>query len=165
MEAADGLDATVLLAEDGPLAARLRDAGASVEVMPLEESARDLKRAELRVGRAQAHAAVTLAGYVGRLRARLRELQPDLVHTYSLKSGLYGSIAARLARRPVIWNLQDQLSPDYLPRRAVRPMRAVVSTLPSGLVAPSRDDPRGGWAPRSAGAPYGCHPLPDPDAG
>lgn len=132
------VEATVLLAEDGPLADPLREAGAMVEILPMSEAARGLKRRELRAGVAPARAAAHAGGYAWRLAARLRELGPDLVHANSLKSGLYGSLAARLARRPVIWHLHDRLAPDYLPARAVRPMRALAATAPSGLVAPSR---------------------------
>src|SRR5215211_1501209 len=136
--AADDVDATVVLAENGPLVGLLEDAGARVEIMPLDEHARGLTREEIRPGRAQLGAALEVARYVGRLRRRLRELQPDLVHTHSLKAGVYGSLAARLARVPVIWHLQDRLAADYLPRPVVPPMRLLASTLPSALVVPSR---------------------------
>ena len=39
---------------------------------------------------------------VRRLRAMLRELGPDVVHTHQSKAGVLGRIAARLARTPVI---------------------------------------------------------------
>jgi glycosyltransferase involved in cell wall biosynthesis len=136
--AADSVDATVVLAEDGPLVGPLKDAGARVEILPLDERARGMTRGEIRPGRDQAQAAMEVARYVRRLRGRLRELQPDLVHTHSLKAGVYGSLAARLAGVPVIWHLQDRLAPDYLPPRLVRPMRLLASTLPSALLVPSR---------------------------
>src|SRR5262245_16534086 len=100
--ATDTVDATVILAEDGPLVQPLEEAGARVEILPLAESARGLKRDEVRPGRAQAGAAMEVARYVGRLRARLRQLRPDLVHTHSLKAGVYGGLAARLAGLPVV---------------------------------------------------------------
>jgi glycosyltransferase involved in cell wall biosynthesis len=136
--AADQVDATVILAEDGPLVQPLEEAGARVEVLRLAEYARGLKKEDVRPGRAQAAAALEVARYVGRLRRRLRQLQPDLVHTHSLKAGVYGGLAARAAGMPVIWHLQDRLAPDYLPRAAVPPMRFLASTLPSALIVPSR---------------------------
>jgi glycosyltransferase involved in cell wall biosynthesis len=73
------------------------------------------------------------------------------VHTNSLKSGLYGSIAARMARVPVIWHLHDRLADDYLPRRAVTFMQRAVRALPTALVTNSEatlatvpQTPRGG---------------------
>ena len=136
--ATDQVEATVVLAEDGPLVGLLEEAGARVEVLPLAEHARGLKKEQVRPGRAQAAAAAELARYVRRLRGRLRQLRPDLVHTHSLKAGVYGGLAARLAGVPVVWHLQDRLAPDYLPRTAVRPMRLLASTLPSALIVPSR---------------------------
>ena len=41
----------------------------------------------------------TRSTYVARLALRLRTLRPDLVHTNSLKAGVYGSLAARARRR------------------------------------------------------------------
>ena len=50
---------------------------------------------------------------------RLRYLNPDLIHTNSLKAHVYGTLAARLVRRPVVWHLHDRLSEDYLPSAAI----------------------------------------------
>lgn len=137
IEAADGLEPTVLLAEDGPLVEALEAAGARVEVMPLPERARGLKRTELRPGATQALASVDIARYVGRLRTRLKELDPDVVGAISLKAGTYGAVAARLAGVPLVWHLHDQISSTYISRVAVRPMRLMIATLPSAVIAPS----------------------------
>jgi glycosyltransferase involved in cell wall biosynthesis len=83
-------------------------------------------------------AASTIA-YTVRLTRRLRQLKPDLVHTNSLKSGYYGSVAARLARRPVIWHLRDRLAEDYLPRRAVWLTRVAVRSLPDLVICNSAE--------------------------
>lgn len=132
------VEATVLLAEDGPLAGALREAGARVEVLPLAPDARDLRRAEVGLGGDALRAGAEVLRYSGRVARRVRELDPDLLHAVSLKAGIYGSLAARLTRRPLVWQLADQLSPDYLPARIVPVMRAVVSVAPSGLVVPSQ---------------------------
>ncbi len=138
VEAAEDIDITVLLAEDGPLVAALADAGARVEVMPLDERARDLKRNEVRVGIDQARAAADIARYVLRVRRRLVELGPDVISAISLKAGTYGAPAARLAGVPLVWHLHDQLTSEYIARQAVLPMRAIVGTLPSAIIAPSQ---------------------------
>jgi glycosyltransferase involved in cell wall biosynthesis len=127
----------VILAEDGPLAGALREAGARVEVLPLAPVARDVRRNEIRAGRKQAVAAALVAAYVPRVAARLRALSPDLVQTISLKSGVYGSLAARITGIPVLWHLHDNLSDDYLSPRTAATMRRVVTTLPNALAAPS----------------------------
>jgi glycosyltransferase involved in cell wall biosynthesis len=137
IEAADGLESTVLLAEDGPLVEALVSAGARVEVMPLPERARGLKRTELRPGARQARAAIDIARYIGRLRTRLRQLDPDVIGAISLKAGTYGVVAARLAGIPLVWHLHDQINSSYISRTAVRPMRLLIATLPSAVIAPS----------------------------
>jgi len=131
------VDAHVILAQDGPLVGRLRGAGISVEVLALAEHARALRRAKLRP-RDLPVSSLVAAGYVIRLTARLRALQPDLVHTYSLKAGVYGTIAARLARLPVVWHLHDRIAPDYLPRFGVRLVRSLVRRVPQAVIANSR---------------------------
>lgn len=132
------LEATVILAEDGELVERLAATGARVEVMPLVEEVRGMRRGEIRPGIRQARAAAEVARYTGRLRRRLRELRPDLVHTTSLKASVYGIFAARAAGLPVLWHLHDRLASDYLPGAVVPPIRLLAATAPSALVAPSR---------------------------
>ena len=75
--------------------------------------------------------------YVARLARRLRELRPALVHTNSLKAGVYGSLAARAAGVPVIWHARDRIAEDYLPRPAVRLVRGLIGRLPHGVIANS----------------------------
>ena len=138
IEATDELQATVLLAEDGPLVAALEQAGARVEVLPLSERARTLKRSELQAGRTQIAAALEFARYVGRIRQRLVKLKPDVVSTISLKAGIYGTSAARLAGLPVVFHLHDQIAAKSVARPAVLPTRLVIGTLPSAVIAPSQ---------------------------
>jgi glycosyltransferase involved in cell wall biosynthesis len=128
----------VVLAEDGDLVGALRDAGARVDVLALEEGARSLRRSELALGRRQLAAGGALGRYILALRALLRDVRPDLVHTVSLKAGVYGSTAARLGGVPVVWHLHDHLTAGYLPARAIAPMRALAGWWPSGLLVPSR---------------------------
>ena len=127
----------VILAEDGPLRAALESAGASVEILPLSKSARDFRRADASTGFSAARALLLTALYTVRLARRLRTLKPDLVHTNSLKSGYYGSIAAKLARLPVVWHLHDRLADDYLPRRAAQVTRFALLHLPDLVVCAS----------------------------
>jgi glycosyltransferase involved in cell wall biosynthesis len=135
---ADEMEATVILAEDGPFVEALHKAGARVEIMPLAERARGLKRNEVRAGLNQALAATDVARYIRRLRARLVQLQPDIVDAISLKAGTYGALAARLASVPMVWHVQDQVTSSYLSRQAVLPVRALISTLPSAVITPSK---------------------------
>lgn len=129
--------AHVILAEDGPLRERLEAAGATVEVLPLPSGARDVDRSSA-VGLGGLRAGAATAAYTLRVARRLRQLRPDVVHTNSLKAGYYGTVAARLARVPVVWHVRDRIADDYLPGPAVRLTRALLRRLPDVVVANSR---------------------------
>ncbi len=163
--AAPEVESTVLLAEDGPLVAGLEAAGARVEVVPLPERARGMKRTDVRPGSAQLAAATDIARYIETLRRRLKQLRPDIISTISLKAGAYGVLAGRLSRIPVVWHLHDQIDPSYLAKQAVAPMRALIGTLPSAVISPSRTtlETVGRFRPgvRRAVIP---HPIPMPPA-
>lgn len=135
IEALPDVDAHVILAEDGPLVPALESAGATVEVLELDAATREQPRDQLRLR----SSAVDTAKYVLRLARRIRQLQPDVVHTNSLKAGYYGSLASRLARVPVVWHVHDRIAEDYLPRRAVQVTRSALRVLPHVVVANSRD--------------------------
>lgn len=133
-----GVEAHVILAEHGPLVDRLEALGVSVEVLAMAERARGLRRHEVGPGRAGGVGAGLTLAYTAKLARRLRRLRPDLVHTNSLKSALYGGAAARLAGVPVVWHLRDRVAADYLPAGAVAMVRAAALVLPSAILANSR---------------------------
>jgi glycosyltransferase involved in cell wall biosynthesis len=134
----DRVNPHVILGEDGPLVGELHLAGISTEVLPFGDVARRLRKASVLTGAITPRIAATTAAYVARLAARLRHLRPDLVHTNSLKAGVYGSLAANLAGIPVIWHVRDRISEDYLPRPAVSLVRRMSRHLASAVVANSR---------------------------
>jgi glycosyltransferase involved in cell wall biosynthesis len=146
------VDAHVILAEDGPLVERLIRVGISVEVLPLGERTRDLHRAEIEPGRRLVMPALASALYAARLARRLRRLEPDLVHTNSLKAALYGGLAGRMAGVPVIWHIRDRIADDYLPSTSVRLVHRLARTLPTALIANSQTTLRtfGGSRPTAA---------------
>ncbi len=129
----------VILGEDGPLAGRLQQAGVSVEVLPLAPSARDLRRDSVRVGLGAAAplSALHTLTYIARLALRLRALRADIVHTNSLKAGVYGSLAAKAAGVPVVWHVRDRIAADYIPRTAVWLVRTLIRHLADGVIANS----------------------------
>jgi glycosyltransferase involved in cell wall biosynthesis len=144
----------VILGEDGPLADRLQKAGVSVEVLPIAPAARDLRREAVGPRATPPMVALNTLGYVVRLALRLRGLRADLVHTNSLKAGVYGSLAARLAGVPVVWHVRDRIAEDYIPAAAVRLVRILVRNLADGVIAnsdatlqtvPSADRARPSW--------------------
>ena len=127
----------VILGEDGPLVTQLHLAGISTEVLPLGDAARELRKERVTGRGVSARSAAAAAGYVARLAARLRRLRPDLVHTNSLKAGVYGSLAARLAGVPMVWHVRDRIADDYLPPQAVWLVRVLSRRLASAVVANS----------------------------
>ncbi|MEA2217154.1 MAG: hypothetical protein QOK19_2715 [Solirubrobacteraceae bacterium] len=133
----EGVNAHVILGEEGLLAERLQQAGVSVEVLALNASTRDLRRDAVRLAGSAPAATLQTLAYSVRLARRLRALRPDLVHTNSLKSGVYGGIAARAAGVPLVWHLRDRVAEDYLPRAGVRLMRAAIAGLADGVIANS----------------------------
>ncbi len=138
LPALDGVEAHVILAEDGPLADRLARAGIPVELLPMGRRARSLSREQVGLRASAGAGAVVAVGYAAHLARRLRQLEPDLVHTNSLKAAVYGGLAARLVGLPVVWHLRDRIAPDYLPRPAVALVKALAQVLPSAVVANSR---------------------------
>jgi glycosyltransferase involved in cell wall biosynthesis len=127
----------VILGEEGPLAERLTQAGVSAEVLPIAPAARDLRRDTVRPGATSPLTALHTLAYIARLATRLRSLDADLVHTNSLKAGVYGSIAAKLAGVPLVWHVRDRIADDYLPPAAVRLVQLLIRGLADGVIANS----------------------------
>jgi glycosyltransferase involved in cell wall biosynthesis len=131
------VDPHVILGEDGPLADRLQQAGVSVEVLPIAASARDVRRDTVRLGATSPSSALHTLAYIVRLARRLRTLDADLVHTNSLKAGVYGSLAAKAAGIPLVWHVRDRIADDYIPPAAVHLVRTLIRHLADGVVANS----------------------------
>ena len=129
------VDAHVILGEDGPLVSRLLNAGISVEVLSMPKRARKVHRDELSVRTFPILGALDASLYTIRVAVRLRKLRPDLVHTNSLKAGIYGSVACRLSGIPVIWHVSDRIAEDYIPARAASTVRRLIRALPSAVIA------------------------------
>lgn len=133
------VEVTVVLFADGPLAGRLRDAGVAVRVLPLDPRIAQTDRAA--AGRSAVGAARSAAAtlpFVARLARLLRDLQPDVVHTTSLKADVIGLPAARLARRPLVWHVHDRIAEDYLPAPVARALRVLARRGPRHVVVNSR---------------------------
>jgi glycosyltransferase involved in cell wall biosynthesis len=133
-----GVDAQVILAEDGPLVAELRAHDIAVEVLPLAPRARDLRRESMTSGRLPARSALAAARHVWQLSRRLHALRPDVVHTNTLKAAIYGGAAGRVARVPVVWHVRDRIAPDYLPAQAVTTIRLLARVLPTAIITNSK---------------------------
>lgn len=131
------VNAHVVLAEDGPLVGWLQRSGISVEVLPLDVTARRLARDKVRPTALPIATVAHTSSYVARLARRLRALEPDVVHCNSLKACMYGSLAARAAGLPVVWHARDRMADDYLPAAAARAVRGLYRVAPSAAIANS----------------------------
>jgi len=138
LPALDEIDPVVILGENGPLADALRQRAIAVRVVPMPDTTRTLPRGAVVPGLNAVRAALSSLAYAVRLARLLRALEVDLVATNSLKSSLYGGIAGRLARLPVVWHVRDRIADDYLPGSAVALVRLAVRVLPTAVIANSR---------------------------
>lgn len=135
----DRVEAHVVLGEDGPLHAALRDAGATVHILPMVDSLRDTRKESVRPGAMGLATLRQSVDYLRGLRTLLRRIDPDVVHTNSLKASLIGGVAARTARLPVLWHIRDRISDDYLPRPAVWLVRGLSFLVPATIVVNSHE--------------------------
>jgi len=92
-----------------PWARKARDEGYEVHVTALKTGDEDLVRQEgfpfhKIAGQDRGQNPVTELGLFGRLVRLLRRLEPDIAHFITLRSVLYGSIAARLVGVPAVLN-------------------------------------------------------------
>jgi glycosyltransferase involved in cell wall biosynthesis len=129
-----------ILAEDGPLVGALEADGVSVIVLPMGDGVRTVRRRELSgLGAAMpmARNAWRMLRYAWELRTLLRQAGADIVHVYTMKSVVYGGVAGRLARVPVVWHLHNRIASDWLPAPAVLVMRGLSYVLPSTVVCVS----------------------------
>jgi glycosyltransferase involved in cell wall biosynthesis len=139
ISALDEVECHVILAEDGPVVDLLARQGVSTEVLPLGAATRRFGRHRVAIGSVRAAGAgIDATAYGVRLAKRLRALRPDLVDAHTLKALLYGTVATRLARTPLLWHLHDRLADDYLPPAAGRLVRAVARRGTCGIVANSK---------------------------
>ncbi len=129
------VDAHVILGEDGPLAARLRAIPVHVEILPLPVRTITLERSRALLPGWRS--LLDVARYVLSLRARLRALRPDLLHTNSLKADVIGAVAGRLARVPQVWHARDVTDPPYMGRTTAALVRTVARLGSSAVIANS----------------------------
>jgi len=134
----EDVEAHTVLFSDGPLAATLRARGHPVEILPLSPALATTDRhAAGRSPLVAARNAARVLPFAIRLGRHLRRLNPDVVHTTSLKADLIGIPAAWIARRPLVWHVHDRVSPDYLPAPLVRLLRLLARLVPRHVVVNS----------------------------
>jgi glycosyltransferase involved in cell wall biosynthesis len=141
------IDPLIILAEDGALAERLRENGMDVRIIPLDESIRSRGRNAVNLGAPAA--AFKLLAYGRKLAPLLKAEKVDCVHTNSLKSALYGAIAAKIAGVPLIWHIRDHIGAPYLKPIVAKGIRLLSRLLPNGVIANSHSTLNALELPRS----------------
>ena len=129
----------VALASPGPLVDALRAIDVDTHVVPLDPRVREARKDALGPGGLAVRVCQlgTLARYARELAAFARAERADLLYANSLKSDLYGALAGRRARVPVIWHVRDRIETDDLPAPAVWLMRCLARRWPACVVANS----------------------------
>ena len=117
----------VILGEDGPLAARAREHGAEVHLLPFPQEL-------ARLGDSGQAGRVALAGrlmsttpsalrYRFQLRSLLGRLKPDLIHTNGFKMHVLGASAKPLGAA-LVWHIHDYISSRPVMARLMRRLAA-----------------------------------------
>jgi glycosyltransferase involved in cell wall biosynthesis len=128
-----------LLFADGPLRQRLEDAGVETHVIELDPRVTRVRKDSLGLNTLlRFRDLFTSASFVRKLVRFVRSQQIDLVHTNSLKSDILGGVAARIARKPLIWHVRDRIAADYLPKPVVFLFQRLSRVVPDIVIANSR---------------------------
>lgn len=138
----------IIVFADGPLRLAAERLGAVVHVVPLPPRLAGLGDTQLRgAGRAgtlarlgwtAAAAAPGLWDFVRRLRATLRRIAPDLIHSNGQKAHALTALA-RPAGVPVLWHLHDFASERPVMARVLNRLRGGVRTCVAISAAVGRD--------------------------
>ncbi|MGC4083748.1 MAG: glycosyltransferase [Vicinamibacterales bacterium] len=141
---------TVALLADGPLRERLTREGVRVEIV---EGSAALQRVR-RETRWPGMSAISGAWSVAR-RVRSLAREHDCIHANSQKAFAIGCLAGAMARRPVIWDLNDLLVPEHFSRTNIRVDVALTNRMAARVIANSHASAdalvaRGGRRRRSA---------------
>lgn len=128
-----------LLAENGPLVNLLEDADVQVRVLPLCEDVRDVRKDSLSMkAMLQPKQLMHMVSYAQQTARFARRNNVQIIHSNSLKAHIYGSLAGKMARIPVLWHVRDFIDTSYLPSAAVNGVRWMADTMPSHIVAVSQ---------------------------
>ena len=126
---------------DGPLVHEARTQGVAADALPFGPALARLGEPAAGGGADLAHLIVgalrtagPVAGYATRLRARLRSLAPDIIHTHGLKAHLFAAWANPGTAR-VLWHLHDYVgrrrTSAVVLRRSVRRCAGVLANSQS----------------------------------
>ncbi len=134
----DNITPVVVLFEDGPLKTELERRNIEVHIFKASNALVTSRKESLaRVSPELIQRGISSVNTALRLSQLIMKLNVDLVHTNNLKACLIGGVAARLARKPLVWHVHDRISADYLPQSMVSLVRTMVKVMPTAVVANS----------------------------
>ncbi|MFQ5702275.1 MAG: glycosyltransferase, partial [Acidobacteriota bacterium] len=131
----DRYESHLMLPWHGPLIDAAREAGATVTVHPWPQGILKVGREYIPANRLLALLSpLLMAPVVIRLARYMRSEQIDMLHTNGTKAHIMGSLAASLARVPLLWHLRDVLAPGTLSSI----LKAMARVFPTRIIANSQ---------------------------
>ncbi|MBC8140558.1 MAG: glycosyltransferase family 4 protein [Armatimonadetes bacterium] len=131
----------VVLGEDGVFAEKLHEIAVETVVELLGDGVRETRKDTLAAGglaQKMLSASPALLSYARRIADLAKTWGCSLIHTNSLKSDVYGAIAAKQAKLPLLWHVRDHIAPPYLPNITVHAMRFMAMRVPTHVLCNSR---------------------------
>lgn len=143
----------VVLGEHGPLEQVLAEAGVGCEVLPLDAAVRDHTVGTTTGTAAKLHSTVRTTRALAQL---LRTMGARIVYTHSAKAHVYGGLAGRLARIPVVAHVHDIVGTNGSSRANAALLRTTLRFLPRAVIANSRTTAQSLGRLRRPAAVIGC---------
>ncbi len=128
----------VVLFTDGDFAEKLRSAGVEVHILSVQNNIVNTRKEK--IGLRSLTRWSDLSAFLSTTRDLSRlisKLNPDIVHTNSLKSDVIGGFASKIARKRLVWHIHDNITPEYLPKFAVAAIKVLARLLPNVVIANS----------------------------
>jgi len=130
----------VVFGEDGPAVKMLRDEGIEACVLPLTNKVREVRKDTLGAAALfNPQKLFFLFAYSAVIAAFARRHRVHIIHTNTMKAHIYGVLAGRLARLPVVWHVRDYINNSYFPTTAVKVIRFFARHAPRHVFGVSRN--------------------------
>jgi len=121
------------------MAQKVRDLGIDVRILPLSSKVVDTRKDTLHfTAFLKLTSVFEIVKYAFSIAQLARKLKAEIIHSNSLKSDIYGGLAARIAAIPAVWHVRDRIDDQYLPKAAVQVFRLLCRLLPHAVIANSK---------------------------
>ncbi len=126
----------VYMTEEGILGKKLRGSGIAVRILPMDGCKRRSLHAPTPTHNRANMGMLGMLKYAAKLSQSFKLDKIECVHA-STNTIVYGTIAAKLTRLPIIWNAQKNLDAPYLNPTIVTIFRWGIRYIPDGIVVNS----------------------------